>query len=278
MAKRKRENNEKQIDKKTKQGRGQGQFKDYRPWITIQDVGSKGLATRIRGVKAERNHQLLSNLELSYLYLLDWSEEVVDIKEQYALDLKETIALAKEINVPHPPLTKPKAPIVLTTDFLITIKQSIGTKEIARTIKYSKDLTNKRILEKFEIERLYWNERNIDWGIVTELDFNQTLIRNIKWLYKYRIIDSLPKSIKADLMSEISDYILPKIKEKKQTLRTITKLCDENFSLTPGHSLALVRHLIANKTWIVDMLQPLQPEKILLFISTNEGGKNNGIT
>jgi hypothetical protein len=273
MAKRKRENNEKQNEKKKKEGRGQGSFENYKPWLKIQDVGSQGLATRIKGTKTGRCHQLLSTLELDYLYLLDWSEGVIDIREQYPLDLKETIALAQEANLIHPPRSNPSNPIVMTTDFLITVRQPIGTKEIARTIKYSKDLTNLRVLEKFEIERLYWKERNIDWGIVTELDINKTLVRNIRWLYRFMALDSLPSSITSALIPKMFDYMISIILEKQDPLRVITKSCDEKFALPPGNSLALVRYLLATRKWKVNMLKPIQPEKPLAIISKNGGEK-----
>jgi hypothetical protein len=267
MAKRKRENNEKQNNKKKKDKRGQGHFDQYKPWLTIQDVASLGLATRVKGIKTGRLHHLLSTLELDYFYLLDWSEEVIDIREQYPLDLPETLALAKEITLPHPPRSDPNNPIVITTDFLITVRQSIGTKEIARTIKYSKDLTDPRVLEKFEIERLYWKERNIDWGIVTELDINKTLVKNIKWLYKFREVDSLPPSITKAIIPQLIDYMLPIIRKNEFPLRRITKGCDAKFALPPGNSLALVRHLLSTKKWQVNMLKLIQPAKPLAFIS-----------
>jgi hypothetical protein len=267
MAKRKRENDVKQNEKKKKEKRGQGSFDQYKPWIKIQDVASKGLATRLKGIKTGRNHQLLSTLEWNYLYLLDWSEEVIDIREQYPLDLSETVALAKEVNISHPPRSNPSKPDVMTTDFLITIRQPIGTKEVARTIKYSKDLTDSRVLEKFEIERLYWEERKIDWGIVTELDINKTLVANLKWLYRFREIKSLPPSITPALIPKLSDYMLATVRKNEIPLRIITNAGDDNFALPRGNSLALVRHLLSTKKWQVNMLKPIQPGKPLAFIS-----------
>ena len=64
MAKRKRENNDKQNERKRKEGRGEGILENYKPWLKTQDLGSEGLATRIKGVKTGRIHQLLSTLEL----------------------------------------------------------------------------------------------------------------------------------------------------------------------------------------------------------------------
>jgi hypothetical protein len=51
MAKRKRSPS---IDKKLKDGRGQGIGIDYKPWVTIQDVPSLGRATRLKGIKVPR--------------------------------------------------------------------------------------------------------------------------------------------------------------------------------------------------------------------------------
>lgn len=271
MAKRKRENNEKQNEKKKKEKRGEGYFDQYKPWLKIQDVASTGLATRIKGIKTGRPHHLLSTLELDYLYLLDWSEEVIDIREQFPLDLPETIALAQEANLIHPPRSNPSRPIVMTTDFLITVRQPVGTKEVARTVKYSKDLADKRVLEKFEIERLYWKERNTDWGIITELDINKTLVKNIKWLYRFREAGSLPSAITPSKIPELIDFMLPSIRKKQTPLRTVTKACDEEFGLLSGNSLALIRHLLAARKWKVDMLKLIQPEKPLNFISENNG-------
>lgn len=264
MAKRKRNNNVKeQNNKKIKEGRGQGHFENYKPYLKIQDVATEGLATRIKGTKTGRSHHLLSDLELDYLYILDWFEDVIDIREQYPLDLPETVALSKELNIPHPPRSEPNNPSVVTTDFLITIRQPIGTKEIARTIKPSESLTNSRVLEKFEIERLYWQERKIDWGIVTELEINQTLVKNLKWLYRYRDPRSLPATITSTIIPKLIKFMLPIVKKKSVALRDVTNACDSNFGLPRGNSLSLVRHLLATREWQTNLLAHIQPGKPL---------------
>lgn len=170
MAKRKRETTKKQIVKRNKEGRGQGILEQYIPWIKIQDVGSKGLSTRIKGWKTNRIHHLLSKLELSCFYLFEWSREIFDIREQFPLDLDETKAIAEEIDIRHPTDPVTKELVVMTTDFLVTVKQSIDTIDIARTVKYAKNLNSKRTLEKFEIERIYWQNRGINWSIITLIE------------------------------------------------------------------------------------------------------------
>jgi len=169
MAKRQRETNQITIDKRIREGRGQGRGSDYKPWLLVQDVPSQGLATRIKGWKTKRVHHLLSNLELSYFYVLEWSPVVFDIREQYPLlPLEETLAIAEQCGIRHPTDPKTQEPVVMTTDFFISVPQSIKVIEQARTLKTAKDLQSQRTIEKLEIERRYWQGRDIDWGIVTE--------------------------------------------------------------------------------------------------------------
>jgi hypothetical protein len=196
MAKRKRQTDQEVIEKRLKEGRGQGRGADYKPWLLVQDVPSQGLATRIKGWKTKRVHHFLSNLELSYFYVLEWSPVVFDIREQYPLlPLEETFAIAEQCGIRHPTDPKTKEPIVMTTDFFITLPRSIEVIEQARTLKTAKDLQSERTLEKLEIERRYWQNRDIDWGIVTEQEIPQALAKNVDWLHAFfRIEDLSPLS------------------------------------------------------------------------------------
>ena len=47
--------------------------------------------------------------------------------------------------------------------------------EVARTVKMKDELLKERVLEKFEIEREYWQRRDIDWGIVTEEEIHKVM-------------------------------------------------------------------------------------------------------
>ena len=105
-----------------KAGRGKGTGKDYLPWLRVQDVPSKGLSTRVEGWKTKRIHHFLSQLELLYYYVLEWSRAILDIREQYPLlPLEETISIAQSCGIPHPAHPKTKKPVVFTTDFLLTV-------------------------------------------------------------------------------------------------------------------------------------------------------------
>ncbi len=126
MAKRRYSFDEEKISRFLKEGRGQGHGAQYSPWLTVQDVSSLGRATRIHGRKTEREHHLLSDIETSVFLLLDWSDAVIDIREQYPLDREETRRIAAEMGVRHPFDTLGKCDIVMTTDFLVDVQTSNG--------------------------------------------------------------------------------------------------------------------------------------------------------
>lgn len=263
MAKRNRSTTDRSIYRR--KDRGQGRGKDYTPYHYIQDVASKGLATRINGWKTGRVHHFLSKLEWLYFFLLEWSPIVIDIREQYPLDLAETIKIAESLGVRHPTDPKTKHPAVMTTDFVLTVKKSIRSDEQARTVKYAKDLNSRRVLEKLEIERLYWLVRGVDWGIVTEYEVNKVTAANVEWLHPFRDIDACShlseKSIK-----KIQSAMYPRLALQDHSLRRITSETDLLFNLNPGSSLMVLRHLLASRKWKVDMNQPLQPSKKLTLI------------
>lgn len=85
MAKHRRVWNESAYRKHLRAGRGQGIGASYIPWILVQDFSSKGMAARVQGAKTGRAHHLMSNLETNFFFILDWSDDVLDIREQYPL-------------------------------------------------------------------------------------------------------------------------------------------------------------------------------------------------
>ena len=259
MAKRRRETTEKTIKKRLKEGRGQGSGAEYKPWLHIQDVPSQGLVHRIKGWKTGRVHHLLSKLELSYFYVLEWSPLVVDIREQYPLlPLEETLALAEQCGVRHPTDPKSKEPIVMTTDFLIILPGDGRPVEQARAVKLAKELLGQRTQEKLEIERRFWERRQVDWGIVTEREIPQVLAKNMDLLHSHRdLSDRLDIS---DMQLQDTVTVLTKaVMNGEVPLREATARCDRRLGFEPGVSLAVAYHLLATRQWQIDLNQPLNP-------------------
>ena len=103
MARHQRRFTAKVIRRWIKQGRGKGIYIDYLPWLTIRDVKSRGLRTRILGVTVPRIHHLMSKIELRLFQHMEFRKDVLDIREQFPLfPHDETLAIARELNVVHP--------------------------------------------------------------------------------------------------------------------------------------------------------------------------------
>jgi hypothetical protein len=124
MAKRNRATTARVIERRIKEGRGQGNLSSYKPWLTIHDIPSHGIVTRALGWKSGRLHHLFSeHYELAHFYQMEWANNVIDLREQYPLlPLKKTIFIADKMGIKHPTDPKTHHPIVMTTDQLITIK------------------------------------------------------------------------------------------------------------------------------------------------------------
>jgi hypothetical protein len=167
-------------EKYVREGRGYGSGSDYTPWIRIQDFASRGIVSRVKGRTTGRVHHLMSNNELAYFYILDWSDKVADIREQYPLsDLECAVKVAAQAGIKYPTDRVSGYTYMMTCDFMLTTTNGYN----ARTVKMSSELSNPRTLEKLEIERRYWLEQGVDWKIVTEREIPFQKAKNIEWLY-----------------------------------------------------------------------------------------------
>lgn len=248
---------------KLKNGRGQGHGQDYTPFLYTREVPSRGLATRVKGWKTGRVHHFLSILELRYFYTLEWSPLVLDIREQFPLPLETTLKIAARLGVRHPFDLKAKEPAVVTTDFVIDVEGG-GTPTIkARSTKYSNDLNDLRTLEKLEIERTYWREQGVEWGIVTECEIPSGLAKNIEWIHS-ALDSSEGPGLTTDEISFLEDQLFREITEKPTaSLAQIGLELDKRLGLRGGTALWLVRHLIATRDWEVDMIAKIIPSHAL---------------
>lgn len=237
-----------------KEGRGKGSGKNYKPWITIQDFPSRARVSRSPGWKSDRIHHFMSDWELRFFYLLEWSDAVKDIKEQFPLlDLHLAFCIADEMGIKYPKDGKSGNPYVLTTDFILTVKQGAKLIQIARTVKLAKELEKKRVLDLLQLEQRYWRRQNIDWAVVTEQDISMILADNIKWVhpaYKWELGEENKENC-----YYLSNILKERLTTKQTKINTITTALDKEIGIKSGTSLSLFKHLIAKKEIIVDMLE-----------------------
>jgi hypothetical protein len=270
MAKRKRKIN---IEKRIKEGRGTGRFNEYKPWLTIQDVPSKGRASRIKGIKTERKHELLSDMERDYFYILDFSDKVKDIREQFPLlPLEETVLIAEELGYDHPKDPKTGELIVMTTDFLVTTVYNNENLEFARTIKQKDDLFDRRIIEKFEIERVFWERKGVNWCVITEEEINNDIAKNISLIHSYSDI-SLIDSFNDIAPREVQDLIyefLKRIIDNPKTMRRICHEFEDEMCLEKGTGLSIFKYLVINKIIEIDITKKINVNRNIPIINVVE--------
>lgn len=253
------------IEKRLKDGFGQGFGIDYKPWIRIQDVPSLGRSTRLKGIKVPRQYEFFSDLERNYFYLLEYSDLVLDIREQFPLlPIEETIVIADELGIKHPTDPKTGKPIVMTTDFLVTINKNKKIQHLARTLKYKDELRNERVLEKFEIERVYWERQDIDWGIVTELEIPKAMAHNIAFVHGYSDIFSIEgfdECTELDI-EDMSVYFIRLLLTQEKSIKQIAKNLECDFGLIVGCGLSLFKHLIISKVIEIEMNEKFNVNQI----------------
>jgi hypothetical protein len=246
------------VEKRLKEGFGRGQGKDYKPWLVVQSFSSRGYANRVLGWKTGRDHHLMSDLELDFFFILEWSTRVIDIREQFPLlPVEETVAIAQTLGIRHPMDTRTKKPIVLTTDFLITVQAKPRNSEEARTIKPAAELASVRTVEKLQIEAHYWRARNVDWAIVTDANMPEVMVQNLRWLHPCLPTPQITAAL--EKAPEKIERLLRDVLEDGLGLAAAAHACDDTLALEPGTSLSFARHFIASRRWIVDLNQRIDP-------------------
>lgn len=252
---------------KNKYGIGQG-F-DYKPWLRIQDVKSKGTRSLIYGRKSQRDHHMMSSIESEHFYLAEFSNSVVDIREQFPLfPLNYTQKIAKTLGVEHPKHPQSKEPIIMTTDQLLTIDSPQGTIYHAISVKPEDDSSDLRVLEKIDIERVCWELLGVKFSYFTGNELTRVQSSNLHWATSpFR---ENPKVFSSDQVDcalsvlAIGQYF-------------IEDLCNQLISMnitSNDDALLLLRFLIADKFIDVDLSTNISESGLIdvKYVAEHQGG------
>lgn len=253
-------------DRRLAAGFGSGEGAGYRPYLRVSDVPSNGTCSIITGWKCGREHHLLSRNERNYFFCLEWSDSVLEIREQFPLlPLEETQGIAHRLGFRHP--NDHGEPLVMTTDFLLVVRAGIHERFVARTVKPAKQLENCRVLEKFAIEKRYFEERKVDWGIVTERDIPEAVWRNVEWLHECRDVRGLGP-IEPEQIDRVLQHMARQI-SPKLTIR-MDEFCasaDRELGLPFGAALKVFRYALATKKFEIDIRKRLRTDQPIMVKS-----------
>lgn len=245
MAKRRFGVSEDKINRFTRAGRGTGEGMDYTPWLTVHDLSSVGRAARMLGRHNKRVHHLFSDIERGAFLEYDWRADVCDIREQFPLDRETTRLIAAEMCLPHPRDPRSRVDVVMTTDLLITFFDG-SVRPLA--CKPTQDLGDRRVKEKLEIERRYWNLLGRDWKLWTERSTNKVRTENLAYLHEYIDADEWTW-VKADHWSSRTARFLALLErtDRSEPFARFAAAFDRGPGLSPGDCVATMRYLACRK-------------------------------
>lgn len=257
MAKRKYDFDEAKIARFLKEGRGEGHGQDYKPWLTIHDVPSDGLASRILSFKTRRHHHCLSNIESGFFRIVEWSDSVLDIREQFPLDREATRMLAGKMGIQHPRDPHTRVDVVMTTDFLVDVRIDGRTKTLAYAIKPADDLDDQkkgpRTIDKLELERRYWSRDQIPWYLVTDRDLPKQRVKNLAWLHEMRSFDD-ELAPHPDYWTDRCEQFLGEFQRVRGgSIGDFLVHLETKCLFATGEPLKVLRHLAANKRIAIDL-------------------------
>lgn len=224
--------------------------------LKISTFSSLGRSSRVYSHKTKQIHHLLSDNQLRFFLLLEWSDKIMDIKsnaymenlEEYLSEEIEYLRLDKFKNKENGKIYD------LYTSFLINVDKDTHKEDIAISIKNSSNLNVKTTIEKLEIERRYWRARGIKFYIITDKEINKVEVDNISWC-REALIDKSIKD-KNTLALELYDFIR---RDKEEILNDVLNLFDDINDIESGTALFIFRYLIAIKKIEINM-----KEKIIL--------------
>ena len=249
MGKNRTINSWKSVTWKIRQGYGRGEGLSYKSWLTGHEFTSQGRFIRLTGRTVPRLYRFMSGLEADAFVIYDSMPDVSDILEQYYDTLEETLEIADLLHIRHPFSGRYYNPV--TTDLLIRK----GDSWIARAVKTTRDLEKPRVIEKLEIERVYFERRNIDWKIITEKELNRDLVQNLNWLWNGESPDALfPEP---HLLPEAESLFCLWYSDDSLPFPALLEQIESRFHLPPGSGLCVFKSLLRKGRIRIDMSKPL---------------------
>lgn len=245
--------NKDKLHRYLQEGRGSGEGSNYKPWLTVQDFPSMGRCSRLLGHKTKRIHHFFSDAETRFFYLLEWEESVADIRETFPLlDIEDVIKDKDDLRLDLFKDKESGMPYILTTSFLITIKENGKYRYVARSIKAASELDKKISIEKYEILKRYWQGKGIDWGIITNKEIHLVKAKNIEWVHNSLYFINERGFSDAEV-KEMGGLLIDSMMINNLPLRVVMINFDKDYNLSQGSALYIFKYLIASKKIVVDM-------------------------
>lgn len=233
--------------------------KEYQPFLTVRDVPSKGVRSKLISNTVGRTHHLMSLIEAANFYSVDSRQNVTDIREQNLIPPEVSRDLARELGIRHPSYQGELHP--MTLDLWVSYRDRA---DAIFSVKQSSDL-NDRTVAKLQLEHTYAESQGATFRLVTERQFNAGYIKALQWILPMADAERLPE-IHMDIDTARHATLQFILLNRGRPLNQVCAELDRRLGQRAGCSLAMVRHLIAIRSLRVDIsegIDTLQPLQIL---------------
>lgn len=260
---------------------------NYRPYLTVRVVNKMGRRHWLFCKKQRREVHLLSDGEFRAYKKLLWQPGVIRVMEQFALDIDKTLDIAVSKNYRHPRNWETNEAHVMTTDFLVQkydLKNPSRVITTAYSFKYWDQIfvlspdeeeaswneakeevdlkpqkKSARTWQKFEIEEIYWNNRGVQYEVITENFATKEEAWNIRfcesaWQATYTF-DESNYFVEAFIEAWQSNF--------KKTLTFILKLVATRLTTSEEKALELFKYCALNHLLPLKHSNCLQPYRHL---------------
>ncbi|GHN00833.1 hypothetical protein WSM22_23220 [Cytophagales bacterium WSM2-2] len=239
-----------------KQGRGTGSKATWIPWHQTHDFGGYGRKAKIPSRLFEgRTFHAMSTIEANLIFIAEMAEGVVDLKEQFPLDLNTTKLLANKYGIKHP-ISPDRKSEVMTIDLWVEFENQ---SPLAISVKEISALSNKRILAKLQLEKACSELFGARWKLITNKDIPDILIANIREL---RNLIFIKKEMENDYFKMIKQF-----HDVKKSLTKVNAEISHELRITRGDGLSLFKQLCAGKRIVFDYYAPFNPSMPLSSFS-----------
>lgn len=251
-------NTEEGIARRIREGRGTGKGPDYTPWFSVPDFHSSGFRRMVWSPRLRRVVHLFSELEYRIFLWLEANASYVEIRECFPHDRAETIEIARRLGVRHP--APYGIPIVMTTDFEITVRIGAAESTLGVAVKYERDLADPRVQQKLAIERASHEARGGAYQVMTERSVPPQVFQNLQFI-RGALREGAMRDLNATLLNRIEPTLRCHL--ARATIGAACTSVDAELRLPNGSSMQALRYFMATHRWQADLRYPLTPEAVI---------------
>ncbi|KAK43910.1 MULTISPECIES: heteromeric transposase endonuclease subunit TnsA [Burkholderiaceae] len=245
------------VARRIREGYGEGEGAQYKPWVGTADFSSLGRTHRAYSQRFGRTIEMVSDVEWNTFVCLEFCRDVTAVYEGFPLPRETTLEVAAALGVKHPTYPGTSVPAVMTVDFLVAIDQADGPCLKAFDCKRSEDAENERAVEKLQITHAYFAGCDVKHHLVFHSSLPMQKVRNIEW-FRGATWKPGQTSPSFEQLHELCGQMKNEF-SRSTRLDSLAEYCngfDRRHGVAPGLGLRVARVLLWEQTLRCDLNVP----------------------